>query len=258
MTYQPDLYDLVTAPSLQGDVEWYRDLAKRVGGPVLELGAGTGRVTLAIAGAGVPIHALDSDERMLERLRSKLAAAPADVQARTTIVPGDMRTFELAERFTLIICPFRAFLHNVTEDDRLACVARVRHHLRPSGRFAFNVFHPSLTFMAQHAGALAGVWRWSGLHTLADDGWIVQSEANQYDTVAQVVHSLHRYEVFNAAGTLERTSMLRLQLAYLYPADIRRLLESAGFTEVTINGGFDGREFTHDGQELVVEARRQD
>jgi SAM-dependent methyltransferase len=256
MSYQPDLYDIVTPPALQGDVDWYRSKAQSSGGPVLELGAGTGRVTLAIAAAGVAVHALDSDASMLERLRSKLEVAPRDVQERTTIVSGDMRTFELSKRFALIICPFRGFLHNVTEADRLACLARVRQHLRPSGRFAFNVFHPSLTFMAQHAGAHAGVWRWTGTYPMPSGGWVVQSEANRYDTVAQVVHSLHRYDVFGATGALERTSMLRLQLAYLYPPEIRRLLEAAGFVEITIKGGFDGREFTQDGQELVVEATR--
>jgi SAM-dependent methyltransferase len=256
MSYQPDLYDVITPSSLQGDVDWYCAKAQSSGGPVLELGAGTGRVTLAIAATGIAIHALDSDAPMLERLRSKLESAPADVRARTTVVPGDMRTFDLAERFALIICPFRAFLHNVTEADRLACLARVRQHLRPSGRFAFNVFHPSLTFMAQHSGALAGVWRWTGTSPLPSGGWVVQSEANRYDTVAQVVYSLHRYDVFGATGTLERTSMLRLQLAYLYPADIRRLLESAGFKAITVKGGFDGRDFSHEGQELVVEAVR--
>jgi len=256
MSYQPDLYDVVTPPAVQGDVDWYRDKAQSSGGPVLELGAGTGRITLAIAAAGIPIHALDSDDAMLERLRLKLESAPAGARARTTVVAGDMRTFDLAERFALIICPYRAFLHNVTEADRVACLAKVRQHLRPSGRFAFNVFHPSLTFMAQHSGALAGVWRWTGTSPLPSGGWVVQSEANQYDTVAQVVHSLHRYDVFGAAGALERTAMLRLQLAYLYPSDIRRLLESAGFKAITIKGGFDGREFSHEGQELVVEALR--
>ena len=50
--------------------------------------------------------------------------------------------------------------------------------------------------------------------------------------------------------------MLKLQLAYLYPSEIRRLLETAGFVEISIRGGFDGREFTQDGQELVMEAAR--
>lgn len=105
--------------------------------------------------------------------------------------------------------------------------------------------------MAQHTGPLAGVWRWSGTAPLPSGGWVVQSEANRYDTVAQFVHSLHRYDVFDASGSLERTSMLRLTLAYLYPPEIRGLLESSGFTDVTICGGFDGRLFTQDGHELV-------
>jgi ubiquinone/menaquinone biosynthesis C-methylase UbiE len=254
MSYQPDFYDVVTPSAFQGDVKWYRDQALASGGPVLELGAGTGRVAMAIAEAGVSIHALDSDPRMLQVLRSKLAARPADVQARVTVVPADMRTFDLGEQFALVICPFRAFLHNVTESDQLACLARVRQHLRPSGRFAFNVFHPSLTFMAQHAGPFAGVWRWADTYALPSGGWVVQSEANRYDTVAQVVHSLHRYDAYGPDGTLERSSMLRLDLAYLYPTDIQRLLTAAGFRHITIKGGFDGREFSRDGEELVVEA----
>lgn len=136
------------------------------------------------------------------------------------------------------------------------CLARVQHYLCPSGRFAVNVFHPSLTFMARHAGPLAGVWRWSGMHALPSGGWVVQSEASRYDTVAQVVHSLHRYDVFGATGTLERTSMLRLRLAYLSPSDIRRLLDATGFTSIAIRGQFDDQEFAHEGQELVVEAQR--
>ena len=254
MTYQPELYDLVTPSALQGDVDWYRSRARESGGPVLELGAGTGRVTLAIADDGVEIHALDADRGMLDALESKLAARSADVRARVTTVHGDMRTFDLAGRFALIICPFRAFLHNVTEADQLACLARVRQHLRPSGRFAFNVFHPSLTFMAQNAGPLAGVWRCGETRSLPSGGWVVPSDASRYDTVRQVVHSMHRYEVYGPDGTLERTSMLRLELAFLYPADIRRLLATAGFRDVIIKGGFDGREFSRDGDELVVES----
>ena len=143
----------------------------------------------------------------------------------------------------------------MTEADQLACLRRVRQHLRPSGRFAFNVFHPSLTYMAEHAGPLAGAWRWEDTHVLPSGGWVVKSHANRYDTVRQVVNSLQRYDVHGPDGTLERTSMLRLELAYLYPADIRRLLTAAGFREITISGGFDGREFAQDGDELVVEAQ---
>ena len=198
MTYRPDLYDAVTPVSLHGDVEWYRQKAETCGGPVLELGAGTGRVTLAIAEAGIPIHALDSSPEMLDALAAKLAARPQNLRDRVTPVGGDMRTFDLAERFALVILPFRAFLHNITDDDRLATLARVRHHLRPGGRLAFNVYHPSLEYMRNSSGALAGVWRWVGTFPRDDGGWIVRSEATRYDTVRQQLQSEHRFEEFSS------------------------------------------------------------
>ena len=254
-TYQPHLYDLVTPPSLAGDVEWYVHKAKAADGPVLELGAGTGRVTLALARAGVAVHALDAHDGMVEMLRRKLADLPADVQRRVTIVDADMRTFELPERFGLVIAPFRAILHNLTEEDLLACFRRVRAHLREEGAgFAFNVFHPSLEVMARHVGPLEGVWRWLGTFDLPDGGWVVRSEANRFDTVRRRIHSLHRFEEFGAEGELRRTTLHRLELTYLYPPDLRRLLAQAGFQTVTISGGFTGSPFQHDTDELVVEA----
>jgi ubiquinone/menaquinone biosynthesis C-methylase UbiE len=199
--YRPDLYDAVTAADIQDDVDWYRRKAQTCGGPVLELGAGTGRITLAIAEAGVPIHALDASEAMLGALRRKLAGYPQETRDRVVIAQRDMRTFDLDERFALVIAPYRAFLHNITEADRLACLNRVRRHLLPGGHFSFNVFHPSLEYMAQHAGPLAGVWRWAGTYDLPAGGYVVRSEANRYDTVRQVVRSQHRYEEYAADGT---------------------------------------------------------
>jgi len=252
--YKPELYDIVTPASFRGDAEWYRAKALQYAGPVLELGAGTGRITVGIAQDGVSVHALDADPAMLDMLRQKLASQPPEVRERVTIIVGDMRTFSLDERFALIIAPFRAFLHNLTEGDQLGCLDREREHLRPGGRFAFNVFHPSLEFMSHHAGALEGVWRRSGTFARADGGCIVRSESNRYDTVRQLVDSQHRYEEYGPDGTLTRTSLHRLQLAYLYAQDVRRLLNAAGFQSVHIAGGFDGRPFQHDTDELVIEA----
>jgi hypothetical protein len=86
-------------------------------------------------------------------------------------------------------------------------------------------------------------------------GGIVRSQSNRYDTVRQLVDSQHRYEEYGPDGVLTRTSMHRLRLAYLYPPDLRRLLKQAGFQSVQIAGGFDGRPFEKDTDELVIEAR---
>ena len=252
--YKPELYDIVTPASLNGDAEWYRRKARQCGGPVLELGAGTGRIALGIAQDGVQVHALDAEPAMLDALRQKLAGQPPEVRDRVVTVVGDMRSFTLDERFALIIAPFRGFLHNLTEGDQLACLGRVREHLRSGGCFAFNVFHPSLEYMSHHTGALAGIWRRAGTFPRADGGCIVRSESNRYDTVRQIVDSQHRYEEYGPDGTLTRTSLHRLQLAYLYPPDLRRLVKEAGFQSVQITGGFDGRPFENDTDELVIEA----
>src|SRR5262245_17500150 len=255
--YEPEFYDYVTPKSFHGDAEWYRRKAVESGGPVLELGAGTGRITIPIAEDGLSIYALDSDDGMRRVLQHKVARLPEDVQIRIVLVGGDMRSFRLNQKFGLVIAPFRAFLHNLTTEDQKACLQSVYQHLRPGGRFAFNVFHPSLQYMSNHAGALAGVWRLDGEFKLEDGSRLIRSEAGYYDTVRQRVHSLHRYEQFGADGDLKRTFLHRLELAYLYSADIRRLLEESGFGKIETSGGFDGRPFKNDTDELVIEAARE-
>ena len=242
--------------SFQGDIEWYRQKAIDSAGPVLELGAGTGRITIPIADSGIPITALDASAAMLAKLHDKIRALPEDVRSRVAIHQGDMRTFALGETFALVIIPFRAFLHNLTFDDQLATLKRVYDHLRPGGELAFNVFHPSLEYMAAFAGSQAGTWRWRSTRELPAGGFAVLSEASRYDTVQQGVRSMLRSEEFDEDGSLRRTHMLSLELAYLYPSDIRRLLSAAGFELVRMSGDFKGRAFERDGDELVVEARR--
>ncbi len=255
--YDADVYDVRHLGSLQGDMEWYRSKAVASGGPVLELGAGTGRITVPIAQAGICVTALDLDAGMIAKLRNRAAALPDEARARVSVHQGDMRTFSLGETFALVIIPFRAFLHNLTVDDQLASLKRSHEHLRPGGELAFNVFHPSLEYMAAHAGSQTGAWRWTGTRELPDGGFVVYSEASRYDTVHQRVRSMIRTEEYAADGRLARTHMMRLELAYLYRSDISRLLEQAGFELTRISGDFMGRPFERDGDELVVEARKR-
>jgi phospholipid N-methyltransferase len=132
--YEPEFYDYVTPKSFRGDAEWYRRKAMESGGPVLELGAGTGRITIPIAEDGLSIYALDSDEGMRKALQLKVDMLPEDVRKRIVIVDDDMRSFRLNQEFGLIIAPFRAFLHNLTPEDQKACLQSVYEHLRPGSK----------------------------------------------------------------------------------------------------------------------------
>jgi Methyltransferase domain len=254
--YDPVLYDLAMSACARDDVAWYTSKAREIGGPIVELGAGSGRITVPLAADGFSVHAVESDPRMLNRLREKLDAQPADVSARVVAVDGDMRAFNLGRRFALAIIPFRAFLENKTTHDQLACLRCVHDHLEAGGTLALDVFHPSLEYMAQHSGALRGVVRWSASYPLPDGDEIVRWESIQYDAVRQLAHTQHRYEHYSATGSLVSTQLHQITMAYLYPGDIRLLLEQAGFERIRIAGAFNGRPLEADGDELVVEATR--
>src|ERR1051326_5853005 len=101
------LYDSVPLYAARPDVDFYVEEAKAAGGPALEIGCGTGRILIPTARAGVTITGLDGSTEMLARARAKLAAEPAPVRQRATLVQADMRDFELGARFALITAPFR-------------------------------------------------------------------------------------------------------------------------------------------------------
>ena len=121
------------------DVTFYVELARQAaaaGQAVLELGCGTGRVTIPIAQAGVDVVGLDNAPAMLAVARRKATAAGLDVRW----VTADMRNLQLEQRFGLVIIPFRSFLHMLTDADQLSCLSRIYEHLIPGGRFALNFF----------------------------------------------------------------------------------------------------------------------
>jgi SAM-dependent methyltransferase len=136
------LYDSVPLYAARQDVGFYVAEANAAGGRVLEVGCGTGRILLPIARAGCSITGIDGSKQMLERCRAKLAAEPAAVQSRVRLAQHDMRDFNLGEKSSLIIAPFRVMQHLTTLDDQLRFLAVVARHLAAGGRFIFDVFNP--------------------------------------------------------------------------------------------------------------------
>jgi SAM-dependent methyltransferase len=83
------------------DLPLWRELAGDAGGPVLDVGAGTGRVTLDLAARGVPVVALDADAALLDALRHRAAGLPVET------VVADARGFALGRRFSLVLVPMQ-------------------------------------------------------------------------------------------------------------------------------------------------------
>src|SRR5512146_1045645 len=113
----------------RADVGFYRELAKKrlgeAGGRILELGAGSGRVTVPLARAGFEVVAVDSSPAMLAKLRARVAALPRAVSRRITVVQGDLRSFNVKQTFPLVIAVFNVLEHLYTRVEVDACLRRV-------------------------------------------------------------------------------------------------------------------------------------
>lgn len=133
-----DLYDVVVPFDL--DLAFYVDFARGASGPVLELTAGTGRVTLPLVRAGAEVVCVDGSSAMLNVLRAKLAA---DDRAAELVV-ADVRSFDLGRRFPLVLFPFHAFHEIVDEGDRARTLAAIRRHVAPGGRFVCALHNPTV------------------------------------------------------------------------------------------------------------------
>jgi SAM-dependent methyltransferase len=228
------LYGVMRDPS--GDAAFYRELAQACGGPVLELGCGTGRVLLPIAALGLPCVGLDASPAMLAALRRK--NPPPNLE----LIEGRMEGFDLGERrFALITSPFRAFQHLLDVPSQLSALANVSRHLAPGGAFAFDVFDPKLELLiAPGAGErLDATFKLDGVETR-------RFATARTDLAAQILEVTFRFEPAQAAGN----TTVRLRWFYRY--ELEHLLARAGFADVDVYGGYDRRPWRPGGETVII------
>jgi len=232
--YAPDClhiatYDSVTAspqPAIAGDVEFYIELARGAGGEVLECGAGTGRVTLALARAGLTVTGLDLSADILAVARAKQAVLPLDTAARVTLIEGDMRRFDLGRPFGAVLVPFRSFQHLLTVADQIAALAGMRRHVRPDGLLVLTLFDPRLDLLLPdqpHRERRSGIDPASG-HRVA-----LELERSSFDYVDQIRRDIWRYAELDPSGAILREERRVLTLRWSYRWEMRHLLERCGF-----------------------------
>ena len=130
-----DYYD--TSPILvqrTQDTVFYVNSVKKYGDPALELGCGTGRITMAVAEAGYRIVGLDLSDKMLRRAEEKRATLRREARERVHLVQGDMTRFDLDEKYRVVIIPFRPLQHLLEVQQQKSCLESVRKHLWSDGR----------------------------------------------------------------------------------------------------------------------------
>jgi SAM-dependent methyltransferase len=215
--------------SVVEDVAFYVEEAVRSGGPVLELGVGTGRIAIPVAAAGISVVGVDLSAGMLEVADEQAAFAGVELDLRQ----GDMREPPVDGSFPLVLVPFRSMLHMETDSDRRTVLRAVAGLLMPGGRFVFDVFAPGADDIADtHARWLE---REPGIWERAD--WDVET----------------RTLILRVRGVDGDAEM---SLAWLDVAEWKELLRDEGFEVEALYGWFD-RSPWRGGEDSVWICRRR-
>jgi SAM-dependent methyltransferase len=244
----PRYYDHVYR-SYRPDVAFYVREAERSGGPVLELGVGTGRIAIAIASAEVDLVGVDISAGMLARARERIEKRPLRVRERIELHEGDMRSFELGRRFPLVIAPFNVMQHLYEDEDVRGTLSSVRRHLKSGGVFAFDVLMPDPRALARDP---ARFYKCRTTIHPKDGKRYDYAEAFDYDHARQIQTVTMR---FTDPDDAERVFFSRLSQRQIFPRELRTLLETSGFEILSHDGGYDGEPLDETSLSQVVIAR---
>jgi SAM-dependent methyltransferase len=239
----------------RADVAFYRRLARDVlggTGRILELGCGSGRLTLPLARDGHHVTAVDASAPMLARLLARLAHAPAAVRDRVTAVAGDLRTIELPRgtgRFPLAIAAFNVVEHLYTRVELAAFLAAVRRRLAPGGALAFDVQLPDLAWLLRDPSRRWARTRFTHPRT-GERLWY--STNHDYDPVSQIALIRIYYDPVDGDGD---GRVVQLSQRKYFPAELEALLAAGGFRIDERWGDFAGAPLGPAAESQVILAR---
>lgn len=234
----PELYDLEN-PDFDPEGSFFLSIAAQTGGPVLDLGCGTGRMTIPLAQHGLEITGLDPAAEMLALARAKAGDLPIEW------IEADGRDFHLSRQFNFIFENGAVFMHMLTNLDQRAFLGCVHEHLAPDGRFVFGVIFP-------HPDRIASAPEEKEWYSYQDNqGRTVRVSGTEvYDDLSQVKVETAIRRITEPDGS-ETVHVAPLALRYTFPQELEALLERAGFVVVERYGGADRSPLTSASQSMV-------
>jgi SAM-dependent methyltransferase len=219
-------------------------VAGREGGPIVEWGAGTGRLTIPLARASFDVTGVELSGEMVERGRAKDASAEW--------VHGDIRTVKLGRRFRLAICGFNSFLCLLGVDDALAFLRNAREHLEPGGLLGTEVSAFSPEDLADPPG---GPRRQHDFTRGLPEGRLDRFSVSRYDPASQLLAMRLFYELRGEDGALKERRVHDLTIRVAGRDELGLMLRLAGFEVEAVYGGFEGEPFAAASDHLIVLAR---
>jgi len=236
LIYDPAIYD--AQDNFDFDVPFFLKYARNAKGSVLELCCGTGRITLPLAKAGIDITGIDFTPLMLKRAREKATAQGLKIP----LLQGDMRKIRLKKQFNLVFIPFNSIQNTYSLSDIEKVFETVHKHLKMNGRFIFDIFNPSIYYMAKYKRVRKGLYKFR-----TEDGRrVIIDQLCQYLAGPQINRTSW---TFHIDGTKPKTRTLDMRC--FYPQEMETLLKYNGFKVIKKFGNFDEDPFLNESMKQI-------
>jgi SAM-dependent methyltransferase len=222
----------------RSDVAFYRMLAAERGGPILDLGCGTGRLAVPLARDGHRVLGIDLSSAMLGRAAERLRRLARPAAARCVLVRADLRSLPVRRRFPMAIAAFHTIQHLVDDRDLISFLRGVRRVIEPRGWFAFDVFYPRTRWLNRPAGREFDrtVFR----HPVTGQK-LAYTISHVLDPARRALHMRISYQPLGPeGGPTGTTRSVRLCHRQLPPDELAALLHKTGFHILARWGGFSG------------------
>lgn len=227
--------------NMTNDLPFWEAQAHACGGPILELGCGTGRVAIPLAKLGYAVTGIDIADAMLSEARRKAAEQQVDVEW----VKADMRDFNLGRTFCLVIIPANALCHLLTLSDFEACLDCVKRHLGPDGKFVINVFVPKMELLLDKPGER---FPFAQYYDPDIDGTVVVTESYVYEPDTQV----KRVKTHHAIPGQDAEYAGALNMRMYFPQELDALIKYNGFRIDAKYGSYERGAFTASSEKQLI------
>jgi SAM-dependent methyltransferase len=230
------------------DLPFVLQLARESGGPVLDLGCGTGRLLFPLAQAGFQVTGVDNSPQMLAIANNRLAGQPDEIRELITLWERDIRTLtknQTKKRFPLALLSYNTLLH-IREEEILDMLNHLADLLRPSGKLFIDIENPFLLAATNYPKE--AVFEASFTDEMTQQQ-IEQWSQSSIDTNAQTLTVSWQFRIQN-----KESGFSKVQIVYhfIYPHQIALLLQRAGFRLKKMLGSYEGEPFQEDSKRLLL------
>lgn len=227
------------------DLPFFLEIANRFGSPILELACGTGRVSIQLAEAGHKVTGIETTKEMLEIARKKQKDLPVSTRLKINFHHNDITKFNLQKKFPLIIIP-SSFWFLIERDDQIACLQKVKEHLKDDGVFVLDLF-PGV--YKDREGA------WSDKPSQIGDKIVKRFGIFKTDIDRKIQHNDIIIEVESKDGYQKRIET-KSAVAIITNEDADSLIEETEFKIEEQYGGWSFEEFSEDSKRRIMLLRK--